>query len=170
MKPYIDFNTQLRAKATSDSEKDFFKLMRNSVFGKTMENIRKHRNIRLGTSRESHNRTLMRPNFKSGVLFSENLMGCEMGKIKVVMNKPIYLGQAILDLSEIVMYEFHYHYIKQKYNSNKLRSLGALHLQLCYMDTDLFVYHIKTKDFYADIADDVPTRFDLVTATIVLYP
>ena len=79
-------------------------------------------------------------------------MGCEMGKIKVMMNKPVYLGQAILDLSKTVMYEFHYDYMKQKYNNDKL--------QLCYMDTDSLVYHIKTKDFYADIADDVQTRFD----------
>ena len=68
------------------------------------------------------------------------------------MNKPVYLGQAILDLSKIIMYEFHYDYMKQKYNNNKL--------QLCYMDTDSLVYRIKTEDFYSDIADDIPTRFD----------
>ena len=78
--------------------------MNNSVFGKTMENIRKHRNIKLVTNREAYLKLVMKPNFKSGILFSENLMGCEMGKIKVVMNKPVYLGQAILDLSKIVMY------------------------------------------------------------------
>ena len=93
----------------------------------------------------------MKPNFKSGVLFGENLMGCEMGKIKVVMNKPVYLGQVILDLSKIVMYEFHYDYMVPKYGNR---------LKLCYMDTDSLVYHIKTEDFYADIADDVKTRFD----------
>ena len=153
MKPYINFNTQLRTKATNDFEKDFFKLMNNAIFGKTMENIRKHRNIKLITSRESCLRTVMKPSFKSGVLFGENKMGCEMVKIKVVMNKPVYLGQAILDLSKIIMYEFHYDYMKQKYNNNKL-------IQLCYMDTDSLVYHIKTEDFYADIADDVPTRSD----------
>ena len=152
MKPCIDFNTQLRTLATNDFEKDFFKLMNNMVFGKTVENIRKHRNIKLITNRETYLKTVMKPNFKSGVLFGENLMGCEMGKIKVVMNEPIYLGQAILDLSKIIMYEFHYDYMKQKYNNDKL--------QLCYMDTDSLVYHIKTEDFYSDIADDVPTRFD----------
>ena len=81
--------------------------MNNAVFGKTMENIRKHRNIKLVTSRESYLKTVMKPNFKSDVLFGENLMDCEMGKIKVVMNKPVYLGQEILDLSKIVMYKFH---------------------------------------------------------------
>ena len=108
MKTYIDFNTQLRAKATNDFEKDFFKLMNNAVFGKTMENIRKHRNIKLVNNKELYLCTVMKPNFKSGVLFGENLMGCEMGKVKVVMKKPVYLGQAILDFSKIIMYEFQY--------------------------------------------------------------
>ena len=87
LKTYIDFNTQLRTAATNDFEKDFFKLMNNSVFGKTMENIRKHRNIKLVTTEEKYLRMVMKPNFKSGVLFGESLMGCEMGKFKVVMNK-----------------------------------------------------------------------------------
>ena len=77
-------------------------------------------------------------------------MGCEMGKIKVIMKKPVYLGQAILDLSKIVMYEFHYDYMKPKFRDP----------QLCYMDTDSLIYNIKTEDFYTDIADDVPARFD----------
>ena len=84
------------------------KVMNSTVFGKTLENIRKHRNIKLVMSRESYLKTVMKPNFKSGVLFGENLMGCEMGKIKVVINKLVYLGQAMLDLSKTVMYEFHY--------------------------------------------------------------
>ena len=137
--------------ATNDFKKDFFKLMDNSIFGKMMENIRKHRNIKLVTTEEKYLRTVMKPNFKSGVLFGENLMGCEMGKIKVVMNKQVYLGQAILDLSKIVMYEFHYDYMVPKY--------GLEELKLCYMDTDSLVYDIKTEDFYKDIADDVPARF-----------
>ena len=117
-----------------------------------MENVRKHRNIKLVTTEEKYLHMVMRPNsVKSGVLFGENLMGCEMGKIKVVMNKPVCLGQAILDLSKIIMYEFHYDYMIPKYSDR---------LKLCYMDTDSLVYHIKTEDFYADIADDVQTRFD----------
>ena len=152
LRTYIDFNTQLRTAATNDFEKDFFKLMNKSVFGKTMENIRKHRNIKLVTTEEKYLRTVMKPNFKSGVLFGENLMGCEMEKIKVVMNKLVYLGQAILDLSKIVMYEFHYNYMVPKYGLEKLK--------LCYMDTDSLVYDIKTEDFYEDIANDVEARFD----------
>ena len=151
LKTYIDFNTQLRMAATNDFEKDFFKLMNNLVFGKTMENIKKHRNIKLVTTEERYLHTVMKPNFKCGVLFGENLMGCEMGKIKVVMNKLVYLGQAILDLSKIIMYEFHYDYMVPKYGDR---------LKLYYMDTDSLVYDIKTEDFYEDIANDVEARFD----------
>ena len=151
MKQYIDFNTQLRTKAKNDFERDFFKLMNNSVFGKTMENIKKGRNIKLVMIEEKYIHTVMKPNFKPGVRFGENLMGCEMGKIKVVMKKPIYLGQVILDLSKIVMYEFHYDYMKPKYEGENLK--------LCYMDTDSLIYNIKTEGFYADITDDVPARF-----------
>ena len=88
----------------------------------------------------------MKLSFKSGILFGENLIGCEMGKVKVIMNKLVYLCQAILDLSKIVMYEFHYDYMIRKYDN----------LRLCYMDTDSFVYDIQT----ADIVDDVLERFD----------
>ena len=88
----------------------------------------------------------------SGTLFGPSLMGCEMGKIKVVLNKPVYLGQAILDLSKIAMYEFHYDYMKRKYTDDKLT--------LCYMDTDSSIYDIEMDDFYKDIADDVEDRFD----------
>ena len=138
MKEYIDFNTKLRTAAKNDFEKDFYSIMNNSVFRKRMENIRKHRTIKLITNREAYLKAVMKPNFKSSVLFGENLMGCEMGKIKVVMNKLVYLGQAILDLSKIVMYEFHYDYMMQKYPEG---------LTLCYMDTDSLIYDIKTENF-----------------------
>ena len=94
--------------AKNGFEKDFFKLMNNSVFGKMIENIGTNKDIKLVANAKAYQKNVMKSNFKSGVLFGENLMGCEMGKIKVVMNKPVYLGQAILDLSKIVMYEFHY--------------------------------------------------------------
>ena len=83
MKEYIDFNTKLRTAAANDFEKDFYKLMNNAVFGKTMENIRIYRNIKLVTSREAYLKLVMKPNFKAGVQFGPNLMGCEIGKIKV---------------------------------------------------------------------------------------
>ena len=152
MKEYIDFNTKLRTAAKKDFEKDFYKLMNNSVFGKTMENIRKHRNIKLVNNEEEYLRNVMKPNFKSGMLLGSDLMGYEMGKAKVVMNKPVFLGQAILDLSKTIMYEFYYDYMKRKYDDDKLT--------LCYMDTDSLMYDIETDDFYKDTADDVESRFD----------
>ena len=94
----------------------------------------------------------MKLNFKGGTLMGEDLISCEMGKVKIKMNKPVYLGQAILDLSKIIMYEFQYDYMKKKSEENNLK--------LLYMDTDSLVYKIKTRDFYKDIADDVESRFD----------
>ena len=150
MKEYIDFNTNLRTAAKNDFEKDFYKLMNNSVFGKTMENIRRHRDIKLVNNQKDYLKAVMRPNFKSGTLLGPDLMGCEMGKIKVVMNKPVYLGQAILDLSKLIMYEFHYDYMPPKYGER----IVVLH------EHGSFVYDINTEDFYKDIAGDVETRFD----------
>ena len=152
IREYIDFNTRLRTAATNDFEKDFYKLMNNSVFGKAMENIHKHRNIKLVNNEEEYLRNVMRPNFKSGTLLGPDLMSCEMGKIKVVMKKPVYLGQAILDRSKTIMYEFHYDYLKHTYGDDELK--------LCHMDTDSLIYRIKTEDFYKDIEDDLETRFD----------
>ena len=152
MQEYIDFNTRLRTEATDDFEKDFYKLMNSSVFGKTMENIRRHRNIKLVNNREDYLKSVMKPNFKSETLLRPDLMSCKIGKVKVVMNKLVYLGQAILDLSKTIMYEFHYDYMKRKYSEDKLK--------LCCMDTDSLIYSVKTEDFYKDIAGDVETRFD----------
>ncbi|XP_057292638.1 uncharacterized protein LOC130621366 [Hydractinia symbiolongicarpus] len=151
LRGYIDHNTRLRTAAGNEFEKDFYKLMNLSVFGKTMENIRNHRNIQLVTNEDKYMKLVMKPNFKGESRFSKNLLGVEMGKTEVKMNKPIYIGQAILDISKLVMYEFHYDYMQPKYGSK---------LQLCYMDTDSFVYHIKIEDFYRDIVQDVKARFD----------
>ena len=152
MREYIDFNTKLRTAAKNDFEKDFYKLMNNSVFGKTMENIRNLRNIKLVNNEEEYLRNVMRSNFKSGMLLGSDLMTCKMGKAKVVKNKPVYLGQAILDLSKAIMYEFRYDYMKRKCADDKLT--------LCYMDTNSLICCIETDDFYRDIADDVKSRFD----------
>ena len=142
---------RLRTAAKNNFEKDFYKLMNNSVFGKAMENIRKHRNIKLVNNEEEYLKNVMKPNFKSGTLLGSDLMGCEMGKVRVVMKKPVYLGQAILDLSKTIMYEFHYDYMIPKYDDR---------LKLCYMDTDSLIYSIKTEDFYSDILPDVESRFN----------
>ena len=151
LKPYIDMNTELRKLARNDFEKDLFKLMNNSVFGKTMENIRKHREIKLVTMDKKRSKLVSEPNYHTINLISEDLSIIEMKKTKVKMNKPIYLGLPILEISKILMYEFWYDYMKPKYNDN---------VRLCYMDTDSFIMNIKTNDFYKDISDDVDNRFD----------
>ena len=146
-KPYIDMNTELRKLAKDDFEKDLFKLMNNAVFGKTMETSRKHRDIKLVTIVKKINKLVSEPNYQT----IKDLSIIEMNKTKVKMNKPIYLGLSILDVSKMLMYEFWYDYMKPKYD-NKVK--------LCYMDTDSFVMNIKTNDFYRDISTDVKKRFD----------
>ena len=144
-------NTELRKIAKNDFEKDFFKLMNNAVFGKTMENVRKHRNIKLVTTDKKRRKLVSEPNYHSLNYISEDLSIIEMKRTKVKMNKPIYLGLSILEISKILMYEFWYDYMKPKYVNN---------VKLCYMDTDSFIMNIKTEDFYKDIANDVEKRFD----------
>ena len=101
-------NTKLRKEAKSEFEKDFFKLMNNSVFGKTMENVRKHRDIKLVTTDEKRNKLVSEPNYQTIKQFSENLLAIEMKKTKVKMNKPVYLGMSVLDIRKTLMYEFWY--------------------------------------------------------------
>ena len=144
-------NTKLRTEGKNEFEKDFFKLINNSVFGKTMENMSNHRDIKLVTTNERRNKLVSEPNYHTSKQFSENLLAIEMKKTKVKMNKPVYLGQAIFDISKALMYEFWYDYIKPKYQEKA---------KLCYMDTDSFIIHIKTEDFYKDIANDVEKWFD----------
>ena len=144
-------NTKLRTEGKNEFEKDFFKLINNSVFGKTMENMSNHRDIKLVTTNERRNKLVSEPNYHTSKQFSENLLAIEMKKTKVKMNKPVYLGQAIFDISKTLMNEFWYDYIKPKYQEKA---------KLCYMDTDSFIIHIKTEDFYKDIANDVEKWFD----------
>ena len=151
LKPNINLNTELRKAAKHDFEKDLFKLMNNSVFGKTMENIRKHRDIKLVTTDKNRSKLVSEPNYHTINLISEDLSIIEMKKTKVKMNKPIYLGLSILEISKILMYEFWYDYMKPKYGNN---------VKLCYMDTDSFIMNIKTNNFYEHIANDVENRFD----------
>ena len=106
LRPYIDMNTRLRKEAKSEFEKDFFKLKNNSVFGKTMENVRKHRDIKLVTTEEKRIKLVSEPNYHSIKHFSNNLLAIEVKKTKVKMNKPVYLGMSILDINQTLMYEF----------------------------------------------------------------
>ena len=144
-------NTELRKLAKKDFQKDFFKLMNNSVFGKTMENIRKHRDIKLVTTNKRRSKLVSEPNYHTMNYISEDLSIIEMKRTKVKMNKPTYLALSILEISKILMYEFWYDYMKPKYNDN---------VKLWYMDTDSFIMNIKTEDFYNDIANDAEKRFD----------
>ena len=114
LKPYIDMNTKLRKEAKNEYEKDFFKLMNNSVFGKTVENVRKQRDIKLVTTEEKRCKLVSEPNYHTAKHFSNNLLATEMKKTKVRVNKPIYLGMPILDISKTLKYEFWYDYIKPK--------------------------------------------------------
>ena len=139
-------NTEIRKKARNDFEKEFFKLMNNSVFGKTMENVTKQRDIKLVTTDQKRNKLVSEPNYHTTKHFSENLSAIEMKKTKVKMNKPIYLSMSILDITKTRMYEFWYHYLKPKYGDK---------VKLCYADTDSFIIHITTEDFFEDISNDV---------------
>ena len=116
-----------------------------------MENIRKHRDIKLVTTDKKRSKLVSEPNYHTINLISEDLSIIEMKKTKVKMNKPIYLGLLILEVSKILMYEFWYDYMKPKYDNN---------IKLCYMDTDSFIINIKTNDFYEDVANDFENRFD----------
>ena len=151
MKPYIDMNTKLRAKAKNNFEKDFYKLMNNAVFGKTMENIRNRKDVKLVNSVEKLRELIAMPNFVNRKIFSENLISVHMKKTNLTMNKPVYLGMCILDLSKTIMYDFHYNYIKPKYGDKA---------KLLFTDTDSLMYLIETEDFFKDISGDVKDRFD----------
>ena len=151
LKPYIDKNTELRKNAKNDFEKDFFKLMNNAVFGKTMENVRNRRDVKLIVTEERRKKLVSEPNYDSCKFFSESLMAIEMRKTEVLMDKPIAVGQAILDISKVLMYEFYYDYLKPKYQDK---------VKLCYMDTDNFILQIQTDDFYEDISNNVDKWFD----------
>ena len=142
-------NTKLRTNAKNDFEKDFFKLMNKSVFCKTIENVRNHRDIKLVITNERRDKLVSEPNYHTTTQLSEKLIEIEMKKTVILMNKTIYFGQAILDISKTLMYEFWYDYIKQKYGDKA---------KLCYMDS--FIILIKTEDFYKDIASDVDKWFD----------
>ena len=151
LKPYIDKNVKLRTQAKNNFEKDFFKLMNNAVFGKTMENIRNRVNVKLVNAGEQFKKLASKPNYESRKIFNENLVSVHMKKTSLTMNKPVYLGMSILDLSKTLMFDFHYKYIKPKYGSKA---------KLLFTDTDSFIYEIQTEDFYKDISGDVRDRFD----------
>ena len=151
---YIDSHTKSRTVATNDFEKDFFKLMNNSVFGKTMENVSNRAKIKIVNGQETKTleKLIAKPYYRGSYIFEDSeLVSVRMGESTVMLNKPIYLGQTILDISKTLMYKFHYEYVKPKYSDRA---------RLLFTDTDSLCYELKTEDFYSDIAEDVPTWFD----------
>ena len=150
LKQYIDFNTQKRTQAKNSFEKDFFKLMNNSVFGKTMENIRKRVDVRLITDEKKLLKMASKPTYVSSKIFNENLVAVHKIKETLTLNRPAYVGMCILDLSKTLMYDFHYNYIKEKYGDKA---------KLLFTDTDSLTYEIEAEDVYQDFWND-KDRFD----------
>ena len=145
LKQYIDFNTDKRKHAKNSFEKDFFKLMNNSVFGKTMENLRKRVDVKLVTTDKKLDKITSKPTYVSSKIFNENLMAVHKIKEVLTLNRPAYVGMCILDLSKTLMYDFHYNYIKKKYGDRA---------KLLFTDTDSLTYEIETEDVYTNFWND----------------
>ena len=145
LKSYIDLNTQKRTDAKNSFKKGFFKLMNDSVFGKTMENIRKRSNVKLDTDSEKLVKIASKPTYVGSKIFNEDLVGVNVKRPTIKLNRPSYVGMCILDLSKTLMYDFHYNYIKKKYNYKA---------KLLFTDTDSLTYEIQTEDVYADFYQD----------------
>lgn len=153
LKPYIELNTMLRTLADNDFEKNFYKLSINSIYGKLMENMRKRTAIELKTKwtgRYGARKLISKPNFKKYTIFDENLIAVELGQNEIMMDKPIAIGMAILDLSKVLMYRFYYNHLKEKYGKN---------IEMLYTDTDSFILEVKTDCFYSDMLLDLD-KFD----------
>lgn len=150
MKPYIDFNTDKRSKAKNAFEKDFFKLMNNAAFGKTMENVKNRINYYLVSDKKQMDKMVAKPYYLRTDIINKQLVGIEMQKLSLTLNKPIYVGFCVFELSKTIMYDFHYNYIKKMYGNNA---------ELLFTDTDSLMYEIKTEDVYEDIKNDLD-KFD----------
>lgn len=155
LKPYIDLNTHYRMQSNNEFEKNFYKLLNNAIYGKTMENLRLRSDIKLvnkwsGRGRNNARNLIAQPNFKNSTLIDEDLVSIEMNKSSILMNKPLIVGMCVLELSKVLMYQFLYNYLKPKYQQN---------VKLVYTDTDSFILEIKNREVYADIRDE-PDMFD----------
>ena len=149
-KNYIDFNSSKRAKAADECLQDFFKLLNNALFGKSMEDTRKYEEFHLVTCKKQLNKLARKAKLKKMMIIDDDLSVVHMHQKKVLYNKPIFCGQAILDLSKMIMYDFHYNVMKKKYGDK---------IALCYMDTDSLIYEIETEDLYKDL-ESMKEHFD----------
>ena len=146
MEKYIDFNTDKRKNAANDFENDFFNLIINSVYGKTMENLRKRINVRLVNNAKDFLKYTSRPTYVTHKIFGKTYAAIHEIKPELILNNPIYVGFTVLDLSKWKMYDFHYNFIKKNFNAD-----------LLFTDTDSLVYEIKSKN----ISEDFFKRKDL---------
>ena len=151
LKSYIELNTKLRAEGKNDFEKDVFKLMNNSFFGKTMGNVRKRVDIKLVNNRKSALKFAAKPNFESCTIFDENVIAIHMKRTTLLFDKPVFCGMSILDISKTLIFDFHFNYIKPKFQEKA---------KLLFTDTDSLCYEIETDDFFQDISQDVKEKFD----------
>lgn len=140
--PYVEYNTKKRINASNEFEKDFYKFIINAMFGKTIENVRKRRNISLVTSQRKLDKLVNKPTFYNRIIYNETLCAIENEKECLYLDKPIYLGFTVLELSKVHMYFMHYEIMKQMYRS---------HINLLYIDTDSLIYEIITDNVYKDI-------------------
>ena len=142
---YVNFNTQKRTGAKNAFEKDFSKLLNNSVFGKTMENIRKRVDVRLVTDQKKLSKLVSKPTYVNSKIFNEDLVAVHKIKETLTLDRPAYVGMCILDLSKRLMYDFHYNYIKSRYGKKN---------KLLFTDTDSLCYEIETEDIYKELWED----------------
>ena len=142
---------QSKKKCKNDFEKGFLKLMKNTIFRKTLENVRNHGNIKLVSAKARRNSLVSELNYRAAEIFSDNSLSIDIKRTWILMNKSVYLGLSILEISKIVMYEFWYDYVKPIYGENT---------KLCFMDTNSFIVYIKTEYIYVNIAKDIEARFD----------
>lgn len=153
LKPYMMLNTSLRTKATNDFEKIFYKLLINAIYGKTMENVRSRVDIQLKTKwhgRYGARKLIALPNFKKFTIFDEDIVAIQLNKTNILMNKPIAVGMAILDISKVLMYDFYYSHLQANYGDN---------VEMVYTDTDSFILEIGTEFFYTDMLSNL-NRYD----------
>ena len=152
LKPHINLNTQLRAQASNKVERDFFKLMNNSVFGKTMEDVKRRVNIKLVSEPSIFKKNVAKVPYKRSVVFvsdeqkKDYFVGMDMKPSTIILEKPIYIGFSVLGLSKLWMYNFHYSHILRKYGTEKVK--------LLFTDTDSSMYQIQTEDVYKDMHED----------------